>query len=121
MCTLHDECVPVISVSGKIVIPFIQYPSFPPGFSFQFCQDMIDSCAKVVLSDVCLCVWPVPNLVSVIYVSQVHKGILGKMSDDTEISDVISAPCFSDVSRGSVDPGCPGKGLPCCYCTVHQS
>lgn len=99
MCTLCDECVPVICVSGKTVIPFTQYPSFPTVFSSSsgmFCQDMIDSCAKAALSDVCLCVWPALNPVSVIYVSQVHIGILGKMSDDTEISNVISV-CYASM------------------------
>lgn len=50
-----------------------------------------------------------------IYVSQADTqlGILGKMSDDTEISNVISlcVLCFNDVSQVSVDLRCPGERL----------
>lgn len=99
------------------VTPLIQYPSFPTVFSSSsavFCQDVIDSCAKAGLSDVCFVFGPGSiGLVSVSYVSQVdtHLSILrGKMSDDTEISSVISL-CrlrFNGVSQVSVDLRRPG-------------
>lgn len=56
MRTLCDECVPTICVNVKThsvnsisIISHVFSSS-----SGVFCQDMIDSCAKAVLSDVCL-------------------------------------------------------------------
>lgn len=57
---------------------------------------------------------------SVIYVSQVHTGILGKLSDDTEISNIISV-CYTSAvfSQLSVEPRFSGKSLALLllYCT----
>ena len=71
----------------------------------------------------CVCVFGPRSIgpLSVIYVSQVDTqlGILGKMSDDTEISDVISVLCFSYVSQVSVDLRRPGEwpAFLLLYCT----
>lgn len=73
----------------------------------------------------CVCVFGprTKGPVSVIYVSQsdAQLGTLGRMSDDTEISSVVSVCVlsFNDVSQVSVDLRCPGErpAFLLMYCT----
>lgn len=95
MRTLCDECVPCICANVKtcsVNSISIIFHVFSSG-SGVFCQDMIDSCAKVVLSDVCLA--QAQSGVSDLCLSGAHRHP-GKLSDDTEISNIISV-CYASV------------------------
>lgn len=121
MHTLCDECVPNICVNVKT------YSVNSISIISRVFSSSSGVFAKTRLTAIprrfsLMCVWPGLSLVSVIYVSQVHTGILGKLSEDTEISNIMSVCYASEVfSQVSVSQGFQGKALPCCSCTVHPS
>lgn len=124
---------PSTCVSVTTVIPLIQYPSFPTGFSGVFCQDMIDSCwAKPVLSDVRLCVWPSLNRSAVSDLCLSHRRTVGHLWGKWQTTQrsalgfvcvcvcystlqwCLSGECVSRVSRGKA---C----LPATLLFIHHS